>query len=584
MINNKTINILRDFWRMINRGNKKHIFFVIFLMVLNSVFEIASIGAVIPFISILISPDTLNNIEIIYKLRLEYADIDNETILLYTSLIFGIIVIFSAAIKYLLLIASTRLSVAIGCDISEDIYKKTLLQDYIVHISRNSSDIIDGVVNKTGSAIIVIEACLSLISSSIILISVTFTLIYINPLLTIFTFGGIGAIYFLLIKHNHKKIAENGRISSFLSNSLLKKLQEGLGGIREIIIDGTQHVHSEEYRLSISKMREAEGRNRVIGSTPKFLIEAVTIIFIIGLAYFSTTSLNIYTSILPILAALVLGAQRLLPVSQQLYVSWAVIIGNREALTDVIKLLKQPIDERPNQSTKINFLKNLKLQNITYKYSNDSRNLFNEISLVITKGACVGFVGKSGCGKSTLLDIVMGLLSPTSGHILVDEHILNRQNIQQWRSRIAHVPQTIYLIDASVAENIAFGTPINNIDMKRVKEVAKLAQISQDIESWPMDYDTNVGERGVQLSGGQRQRIGIARALYKKAEILIFDEATSALDSETENEITKTLKSIRSGLTILIVAHRHSTLRNCDAIYQIDSTGSLQIINYSSIK
>jgi ABC-type multidrug transport system fused ATPase/permease subunit len=578
MIKDETFYILRKFWCLINTGNKKDISIVIMLMICNSLFEMASIGAIIPFISILISPNLILNNDLFEKIKLIMPFLNNENILLFISSTFIIIVILSTVIKYSLLKFSTSLSVKIGCDISEDIYKRTLFQDYIVHISRNSTNIIDGIINKTGSAIIVIEACLSVIASSIILITILFTLLYINILLTIITFSGIGAIYYSLIKYNHKKIIDNGGIASRLSKTVLRNLQEGLGGIREILIDGTQQLYCDAYKISVIKMREAEGHNRIIGSSPKFLIEGIAMIFIIGLAYFSSFSLELTTSILPILAALVLGAQRLLPVLQQLYVSWAVINGNRSALIDVIELLQQPLDSIYYPSApEITFSKKFELNNISYKYGNNSPFLFQNLSLSIQKGSCIGFIGKSGCGKSTLLDIIMGLLAPSDGNILVDGTILNRQNIQQWRSKISHVPQTIYLTDASVAENIAFGIPVHEINMDRVKEVSGYAQISRDIESWPKGYFTNVGERGVQLSGGQRQRIGIARALYKRSKILVFDEATSALDVETEGVITDTLKSIGLGLTILIVAHRHSTLKNCDVVYQLDEVGVLQV-------
>lgn len=585
MNRNSTFYTLRKFWCLINGSNKKYISFVVILMIFNSLFEMASIGAIIPFISILISPNIIFNNDLFQKLKLIIPLLNNENVLLFISSSFIFIVMLSTAIKYALLKYSTSLSIKIGCKISEDIYKRTLFQDYIVHISRNSSNIIDGIINKTGSAIIVIEACLSLVASTVILITILFTLLYINSSLTIITFSGIGAIYYLLIKHNHKKIIHNGAIASQLSKTVLRNLQEGLGGIREILIDGNQQLYCDDYKISVIKMREAEGRNRIIGSSPKFLIEGIAMIFIIGLAYFSSFSLELSTSILPILAALVLGAQRLLPVLQQLYVSWAVISGNRNALIDVIELLQQPLDSINYISVpEINFSKELELCNISYKYSNNSPYLFLNCSLSIQKGSCIGFIGKSGCGKSTLLDIIMGLLIPNEGRILVDGIVLNRQNIQQWRSQISHVPQTIYLTDASVAENIAFGTPVHEINMNLVMQVSRYAQIAQDIESWPLGYFTNVGERGVQLSGGQRQRIGIARALYKRSKILVFDEATSALDVETECAITETIKSIGLGLTILIVAHRHSTLKNCDVVYQLDDVGSLQLVKLGNVE
>jgi ATP-binding cassette subfamily B protein len=260
----------------------------------------------------------------------------------------------------------------------------------------------------------------------------------------------------------------------------------------------------------------------------------------------------------------------MLPVLQQLFVSWTTLTGSKSSLIDSIELMDQPLPEFLNaEYVPIVFQNKIHLKNISFRYSEDSPWVLKELNLIINKGSKIGFMGTTGGGKSTLLDILMNLINPTVGQIFIDDNMLSSNNSRAWQAHIAHVPQAIFLSDSTIAENIAFGIPKNQIDYNLVYEAAKKAQIADIIESWETKYNTIVGERGIKLSGGQRQRIGIARALYKKADVLIFDEATSALDNDTETEVMKAINKLDSHLTIIMVAHRLSTLTNCDFVYEI---------------
>jgi ATP-binding cassette subfamily B protein len=276
-------------------------------------------------------------------------------------------------------------------------------------------------------------------------------------------------------------------------------------------------------------------------------------------------------SAVPVLGALALAAQRLLPLLQQCYSNWTYIHASRETLVDAIALLNQSLPDWVDQPPLplIDFSRDLTCRNLSFRYSSELPLVLDDISFRIARGSRVGFVGLTGSGKSTLLDILMGLLYPSAGTLEIDGEPITMSNCRAWQLRIAHVPQNIFLADTSVMENIAFGIPRNEIDETRVKRAAAMAQISEVIEKLPGGYETAVGERGARLSGGQRQRLGIARALYKQAEVLILDEATSALDSETETAVMSTIQNLPAELTIFIVAHRVSTLKSCNQIIEL---------------
>jgi ATP-binding cassette subfamily B protein len=274
---------------------------------------------------------------------------------------------------------------------------------------------------------------------------------------------------------------------------------------------------------------------------------------------------------LPTLGALALGAQRVLPLLQQAYNAWANIVGSQASAKKVLELLDQPIAPELLSTVPkpLAFSRDIRFSNVRFRYAADAPWVLEDFNLTIFKGARIGMVGSTGTGKSTALDLLMGLLMPTQGELLVDGEPVVGERIRAWQNTIAHVPQSIFLADASFSENIAFGVPQNAIDLDRVGQAARRAQIAEFIESGREGYDARVGERGIMLSGGQRQRIGIARALYKQASVLVFDEATSALDNATEQAVMDAIELLDRDLTILIIAHRLSTVRRCDCIVEL---------------
>jgi ATP-binding cassette subfamily B protein len=302
-------------------------------------------------------------------------------------------------------------------------------------------------------------------------------------------------------------------------------------------------------------------------------MEALGMVLIAALAYVLSQQVGGIATALPMLGAMALGAQRMLPAMQQGFSAWASIAGTHASLGDIIALLDQPLPAELLQPAPapLLFQKDIRFNTVRFRYTVDGPWVLDGLSLVIPKGARVGFVGSTGSGKSTTLDLLMGLLSPTEGQFLVDGQSKSGNSLRAWQRSIAHVPQSIFLADASLAENIAFGVPPNTIDLDLVHQAACQAQIADFIESSPEGYQSNVGERGIRLSGGQRQRIGIARALYKQASVLVFDEATSALDNATEQSVMDAIEGFSRDLTILLIAHRLTTVRRCDIIVELEN-------------
>lgn len=295
-------------------------------------------------------------------------------------------------------------------------------------------------------------------------------------------------------------------------------------------------------------------------------------ILIAALSYVLSRQGGIVTA-LPMLGALALGAQRLLPAMQQIYSSWAIIKGSHASLADTLELLDQPVPAELLQPTPAPLIleDTIRFDAVRFRYTSDGPWVLYDLNIAIPKGARVGFVGSTGSGKSTTLDLLMGLLTPTDGELLLDGDPVKGNRLRAWQQTIAHVPQSIYLADTSLAENIAFGVPRDAINLNRVQKAARQAQIADFIESRPDGYNVYVGERGIRLSGGQRQRIGIARALYKQASVLVFDEATSALDNATEQSVMDAIEGLSRDLTILLIAHRLTTVRRCDIIVQLEN-------------
>lgn len=576
---------LINLWEHISPRRKKQFFLLTVLIVAASLAEIISIGAVLPFLATLTEPDKVFQLPLAQPLIRALNITNSNQLLLPLTVAFGFAAILAGVMRLLLLWTSTRLSFATGADLSYDIYLRTLHQDYEVHIARNSSIIIDGILNKPSIVIYeIVMPILNFISSLIMLVVILIGLVFVDASTAAISFSGFGIIYIVVVLISRNRLQINSESIARESSSVIKSLQEGLGGIRDVLIDGSQKTYLRIFQGSDSQLRRAQGDNAFITAGPRFAIEALGMLLIAVLAYYLSQQMDGFSKAIPILGAFALGAQRLFPNLQQVYASWAKIKGGQASLKDALYLLNQPMPKEVDEFVKpMAFDSAIHLDHLSFRYQTDAPWVLRNINLTIPKGSRIGFIGTTGCGKSTLLDIVMGLLKPIEGALKVDDTTIDTVNRRAWQANIAHVPQTIFLADSTIAENIAFGIPKDQIDLERVRQAAAQAQVAEIIEGWPEQYNSLVGERGVRLSGGQRQRIGIARALYKKADVIIFDEATSALDNETEESVIQAIENLRSDITILIIAHRLTTLRNCTQIIELGNQGVQRTLTYDQI-
>ena len=574
--------LLFSFWKYLSRKRKKQISFALFVSIINGLFEILTINLALPFLSILTNNGELNNYPI-SKLLSKVLNIPvNQEIYLPIIICFAISIIISTALRLLNLWLNKFVAADIGNDLNKKALSNLIHQPYEFHINHNSSKVVTAnteYINRTQSAIM---NSLQLISNLILTLTIGTGIFLINPYLTIYSVISISGAYFLFIRKLNKKVKTNSKRIASANRYKVKYLQEVIGSIRLILLDSNQKIYLNNIQKVDFIGRKLNAQNAFIAEFPRFAIESIVLLLITFASFLIIQNENNIRSqsFIVILGTFTLGIQRLLPAMQRVYNSWINVNASSAETMNIKKIL----DKKVEKNIKGNIIpyqlkKSIKLESISFSYNKIKKNIKN-INLEIFKGQKIGIIGKTGSGKSTLIDLIMGLLKPSSGNIFIDGHNIHdkkyKYKLHKWMSAISHVPQDIFLIDGTIAENIAFGYKNELFSLNRVIAAAKMAEIDSFIKSTSNGYSSYIGERGIKLSGGQRQRIGIARALYKKSKILILDEATSALDNETEKNLINNLNKIGDDITIISIAHRRSTLQNFERIIEIDK-GSISL-------
>lgn len=569
----KTFFLLTRLWQHIPHNRRKQLVALGALMLAGTVAELASLGMVMPFLGALIAPGKIYGHPMAKPLIIALDLTTPHQLRLPLTLLLCLTAIVSGALRLGLLWGQTYLANAIGNDLGSIAYRRTLYQPYSVHVQRNSSEIVAALMTKINIIVyFIIIPTLTIITSTTIVVTIVAFMLFTDAILTSIAFLCFGSLYCLVASVTKTRLDRNSQRVSRCQNRVAQVVQEGLGGIRDVLLQGLQETYYRIFQQTDRELRRALSNIAVMGGAPRPVIEACGIMLIGLMAYMLSNRSEGLVSAIPILGALALAAQRLLPLVQQGYAGWTSILGGQDSLSDVLVLLQQPLPALENENCPLllPYRKKISICDVHFRYSSEGPWILRGIDLEIPRGSRVGFIGTTGSGKSTLLDIIMGLLQPNRGTIRIDGREIEECNHRAWQAHIAHVPQIIFLADASITENIAFGVQKDRIDHEQVKLAAWRAQIGETIESWEHGYDTLVGEQGTRLSGGQRQRIGIARALYQQADVLVFDEATSALDHDTENAVMETIHILDADLTVLIVAHRVTTLKGCDTIILLD--------------
>ncbi len=575
------IEILKLVFKISKYLKKKRLFqfnFLVILVFICSFFEVVTLGAVIPFISILINPEIVSN----SKYFIYFDNIFNITSIINLSTLFVLIfislVIASAFLRLSLNISMIKFSRLIGKDLSENVFKNIISQNYLFHLNNPSNEIISGLTLKITITTRIFLSLLNIFSSIFLITSIFIALIFVNSTVAVSVILVLFVSYLFVILRVKNIYLMNSSEIAKQQNNVVRIIQESLGSIRDIIIDSKQKFYIKNYIDSFDSLQKANQKNTIYNQSPKYIIEMLALVLISIFILRIGEQSGGLVSIMPSLGAIALAGQRMLPMAQMVYSSWSNINSSYNSLEDIYYYLTlKHTNAGAKELVKMPFSDSIELKNITFKYSKEDKEILKNINLKISKGTRLGIIGKTGSGKSTLIDILSGLLMQSNGSVLIDNNELDLNNIHNWQKNISYVPQSTFLFNSSIKNNIIMSNKRENYNENRLLEALKKSQLDKFVETLDNGFDTVVGEKGSKLSGGQKQRIAIARAIYKNSSVLIFDESTSALDEQTERELISEIYSLRNNITIIMVSHRKTILSKCDQIIEIVD-GKIQYI------
>jgi len=580
MINVKSNNNLSIFkiisliWSSIDYKRRNQVFFLLIIILICGISEVLNLILLKNFLTILNTQQELDKNLLIFKI-IDFLNLNTKNLLSLSTFIFVFSSIFTATFRLLNLWLNGVLSGRITSDISYKVFLNTINREYKDYVQDNSSNVVSKLSLCINGLVNVLGYIFNLFSSIIIVSIIFIGLCFINysiSLLSIFLFG---ITYYLLLNRSKKFLSKNSVFILKNGEKQLKLIQEVLGAFREVIINANQQFFLNKYKNIDYPMRYKRAQNLFISSSPKFILENIGFIFLATLALVLSSKNQ---NIIPLLGIFALAAQKILPAMHLIFQGLTGIRSNSAYIADIFEsFYKNNQAERTyfGELKKINFEDSIEIRNLSFRYSKSKPYTLKNINFHIRKGEHIGIIGKTGCGKSTLIDILMGLIKPSKGNIFIDGIKLfdnkSPTKVNCWWTKISHVPQHIFLIDGSILENIVLGIDNDKINMEKIFEVIKKAKIDEFIYELENGIHTKIGERGILLSGGQIQRIGIARALYKDSELMIFDEATSALDTKTEKSLVHSLNNLKKDITVITITHRLSTIQNCDKIFEINN-------------
>ena len=567
--------LILKIWNHLSKKKKKRIIFSLLIMIMSGFAELITVSSVIPFLTVLLNPEKLINLPISTFLERIINISEVQDMFIPIIAFFGICVVISTSLRLYNLHLNYDIAASVGAELSVKTFSNNLNQSYQFHINNNSSRMISQSTTFINQTVAAIFNFFTLISNTILAIALATSIFLINGKITIYLLIIFILVYFCLGNTVNNEVRANSKIIASSEESLVKSIQEVLGSIKDILLNGNQNFYTNYIKKIEVEKRKKQARNQVIGEFPRYGIEGLALLIIVFVSLFSIRESTQSISLIIFLGGFVLGIQKLLPSIQKIYLSFVLLAGYNSDILNTLEMLELKVKKLNPNILPLDFKKSIKFDNVSFSYNKKGTPIIKNLNLEIHKGQKIGIIGSTGSGKSTFIDLLMGLLKPTSGTIFVDNKDIydNRfpNRVNEWKLAISHVPQEVYLADCSIAENIAFGIKKDQLSMKKIKEAAKMAQINEFIESKVEGFNLRVGEKGIQLSGGQQQRIVIARALYRNKEVMIFDEATSALDNLTELKLIKGIENLSDKKTIISIAHRHSTLKNFDRIIKLEN-------------
>lgn len=569
------MRIMTRIWRLLDRAQRRQLIALQLLSVLMALTTVGGIAAIVPFFAVLADPNSIASNAVLRALyqHLHFANKGSFVIALGGALI--CLVLLANAVNLFGALAINRFAAQLGDAFFVRLFGQYLQRDFEFHLRSNSSALASRLLHESGRVSTgILRQGLTLVANIVTVVFVMASILLLNPVIAIGATIVLGAGYAAVYVITHGLLLRGGRAQSRYQTQRTQLVSESLGAIREVIILDVRDFFVRRFATYCRSFSRVESSTLAIATAPKNILECAIVLCLVGGALYLRSTSNGVGPWLGQLSFIGLAAYRLLPALQQAFTAIVSIRSNEgvfETLADELERIPDNANTRPvlESPWRDGPQREIWIRDVSFRYTANRPPALSSFSLRIPAGSVVGFVGANGSGKTTLVDVLAGLLTPTSGHVEVDGVVLDHTSRSAWQSIIAYVPQHVFLLDATVAENIALGIPPERIDRERMRLAVKLARLTECIDSLPKGYGEVLGERGCRLSGGQRQLLGIARALYRDASVLILDEATSALDHTAEDEIVATLDALRPGRTLLLISHRLSALRFCDIIHEV---------------
>lgn len=560
--------------KLISQKEKSKAIVLFFLLLIGMVFEIMGIGVLLPILTAVLNPEILFENQIIKDVFYFFDIIEPDQIV--SAALITLLFVYTIKSAYLLYLShyQNRFISRLSAELSNRLFKNYLFQSYTFHLKRNSSELIKNFQVEITYFTNFLISTILLITEVTLALSVVLTLFLIEPLGTLVVLIFFGVASLLFYNFTKKKISNWGSVREQIDSNISKVVLEGFSGIKEVILAGRQSYFFSQIEENNSIKASISTKNLTLRQVPRYYLELLSVFSLIGFIFIMVIQNRNIENVIVTLGVFVAATFRILPSINRILSSLQNIKFYKTSI-DLLytefkstnSMMESYLIDEINQITPS---EKISLNNLCFTFKETKKEILKNVNLDIKVGSTIGIIGSSGAGKSTLINILVGLLKPDLGGVFVDNFAIQQNNLRKWQNSIGYVSQDVYLTDDSIVSNIAFGIEKEKIDFDLIEKVLDQAQLTDLIKSLPNGYNTEVGERGVQLSGGQQQRIGIARALYKKPEVLVLDEATSALDTGTEHEIMSSVDLLKGKKTIIIVTHRMITLKNCDQIYKLE--------------